>query len=56
MIFERHFEDGKEEKGSEPSAKNSAMNIQVNNKDDLGSIDAEPYKFLGGDSPSDSDE
>lgn len=49
MIFERHFEETKE--GEQPP-KINAMNI----KDDLGSIDAEPYKFLGGDSPSDSEE
>ena len=35
MIFERHFEDGKED--------------SVESKDDTGSIDAEPYKFLGED-------
>ena len=43
MIFERHFEEKKEEEEKKKG-------------EDMGSIDAEPYKFLGGDSPNNNED
>ena len=42
MIFERHFEDGKEIMTSKEVV-NKVMAKEVTNQPTLGSIDAEPY-------------